>query len=43
MGKILVTAMVLVSVAFLATGCANTMHGAGRDIERAGQKIQESF
>jgi predicted small secreted protein len=26
---------------FLATGC-RTMHGAGQDIERAGEKIQEN-
>jgi predicted small secreted protein len=25
------------------TGCSNTFNGAGRDIEHAGQKIQQTF
>lgn len=25
------------------TGCANTLEGIGRDIEHAGEKIQETF
>jgi predicted small secreted protein len=31
--------MAIVLVAFFATGC-NTMSGAGKDIERGGEKIQ---
>lgn len=37
--KILVLAMALLMTS-LAAGC-NTIHGAGKDIERGGQKIQE--
>jgi entericidin B len=33
------TIMAVVLVAFFATGC-NTMSGAGKDIERGGEKIQ---
>ena len=25
------------------TGCSNTLHGAGRDIEKAGEAIQDAF
>jgi len=32
---------VLLAVASLAAGC-NTMHGAGQDIERGGEKIQNA-
>jgi len=28
---------------FILSACANTLDGAGRDIERAGEKIQETF
>jgi entericidin B len=30
----------LLAVAFILTGC-NTMEGAGKDIERGGEKIQD--
>jgi entericidin B len=33
------TVMAIVLVAFFATAC-NTMEGAGRDIEKGGEKIQ---
>lgn len=33
---------ILLAVAALAGGCKNTLHGAGEDIERRGEKIQES-
>jgi entericidin B len=40
--KIMVrTLMAVLLVAFFATGC-NTMQGAGKDIERGGEKIQGS-
>lgn len=32
--------LVLAFAAF-AAGCTNTMHGAGEDIERGGEKIQQ--
>lgn len=35
------TLLALALVAFFAVGC-NTMQGAGKDIERAGEKIQGS-
>ena len=28
-------------LAFVSTGCKNTAHGAGKDIENMGEKIQE--
>ncbi len=31
----------LVLIALLGTGCKNTAHGAGRDIENMGEKLQE--
>jgi predicted small secreted protein len=31
----------IVSVAALVAGCKNTAHGAGEDIEKMGEKIQE--
>lgn len=32
---------IVLSIAAFTAGC-NTMHGAGQDIERGGEKIQES-
>ncbi|WP_397474969.1 entericidin A/B family lipoprotein [Pusillimonas sp.] len=32
---------IILALAALA-GCKNTFHGAGQDIERGGEKIQES-
>jgi entericidin B len=43
-GKIfrrVVVALFLASAFTTMTGC-NTMHGAGRDIERGGEKIQDA-
>ena len=31
----------LVLLVTIGTGCRNTAHGVGQDIERAGEKIQE--
>jgi len=33
---------ILLAIAALTGGCKNTFHGAGEDIERGGEKIQES-
>ena len=33
---------ILLALAAMAGGCTNTMHGAGQDIERGGERIQES-
>lgn len=41
MKKFLLTLAALCSVAVITTAC-NTMEGAGRDIERAGEKIESS-
>ena len=39
--KLLLTLITLAVGAFLFSGC-QTMEGAGKDIERAGEKIQEN-
>lgn len=36
----LLTPLLITGLAVVFTGC-NTMHGAGKDIERGGEKIQE--
>lgn len=36
----LVTSLLITGLAVVFSGC-NTMHGAGKDIERGGEKIQE--
>lgn len=42
--KIPFTTLLSVCLMTLAlAACANTFDGAGRDIERAGQKIQDTF
>lgn len=41
MKKFILTLAALCSVAVFTTGC-NTIEGAGRDIERAGEKIENS-
>lgn len=41
MKKLILTLAALASVAVFTTAC-NTMEGAGRDIERAGEKIENS-
>jgi predicted small secreted protein len=33
--------LVVVFLVSVATGCKNTAHGAGKDIEKMGEKIQE--
>jgi predicted small secreted protein len=39
--KQIILALAFLSVVLTAVGCKNTAHGAGQDIERAGEKIQE--
>lgn len=39
--KQIILAIAFASVLFTAVGCKNTAHGAGEDIERAGEKIQD--
>ena len=34
-------ALISIFLALSSTGCRNTAHGAGEDIERMGDKIQE--
>ncbi len=41
MKKIILTLAALCSVAVFTTGC-NTIEGAGKDIERTGEKIENS-
>lgn len=41
MKKIILTLAALCSVVVFTAGC-NTMQGAGKDIERAGEKIQDN-
>jgi predicted small secreted protein len=40
--KIIRFALLIVGLAFLGIGCRNTAHGAGRDIERMGDKVQDA-
>ena len=40
MKSILMTLLAVCTLAFV-TGCKNTARGAGKDIEKAGDKIQE--
>tara|TARA_R110002072_G_scaffold297951_1_gene471250 strand:- start:584 stop:712 length:129 start_codon:yes stop_codon:yes gene_type:complete len=42
MKKLLTLAVLVVATASLGA-CANTLDGAGRDISKAGDKIQETF
>lgn len=37
----IIVVMMLISFSFLA-GCENTMHGFGKDMEKAGENIQKS-
>lgn len=41
MKKLLLTLAALCSVAAITTAC-NTIEGAGKDVERAGEKIEKS-
>lgn len=38
---ILILLFVTTLLAIVSTGCKNTAHGFGRDVEKAGDKIQE--
>jgi len=40
--KARVWASIVLALAAMAGGCTNTLHGAGEDIERGGERIQES-
>lgn len=42
MNKAILCLSLIIMSASLAA-CANTLDGAGRDIERAGEKIQDTF
>ena len=42
MRKLILFACFVTVAGFLA-GCSNTLDGAGKDIERAGEKIQDTF
>ncbi len=39
----LIRTMLAVALLFTLSACSNTMHGMGRDIENAGEKIQKTF
>ena len=39
--KKIILAMMLAVYALAVVGCKHTAHGAGQDIERAGEKIQD--
>lgn len=41
MKRTILTIMLAVYAIALVTGCKHTAHGAGEDMERAGEKIQE--
>jgi predicted small secreted protein len=41
MKKILLAAMLAIYACAVGTGCKHTAHGAGEDIEKVGEKIQE--
>lgn len=41
--KVLAPVLLIVLVPMLLSACGNTLNGAGRDIESAGQKIQKTF
>ena len=41
MERIFVLTAVLAFLLVAGTGCKNTAHGAGEDIEKVGEKIQE--
>ncbi len=41
MKKHILISLVVIIVALGATGCKNTAHGMGKDIERTGEKIQD--
>lgn len=41
--KKLLMLVCLLSMGGAVAGCSNTMEGAGRDIEKAGEKVQDTF
>lgn len=43
MKKTVFKVLALVLIPMLLSACGNTLDGAGRDIENAGQKIQKTF
>ena len=40
--KLFIAIMALFMMGATVSACTNTVHGAGQDIERAGENIQES-
>ncbi len=42
MKKVALVVCLFVMAGFVS-GCSNTLEGAGRDIEKTGEKIQETF
>lgn len=43
MRKTLLTVAAIILTGSLITGCTNTFNGAGRDIEHAGEWVQDTF
>ncbi|MCB9988141.1 MAG: entericidin A/B family lipoprotein [Rhodospirillales bacterium] len=43
MSKGLLIVFLAVMIMPFLTGCGNTLEGVGRDVERAGEKIQDAF
>ena len=43
MRKTILTAAAILMAGSLITGCTNTFDGAGRDIENAGEWVQDTF
>ncbi len=41
--KKLLMLVCLLSMGGVVAGCSNTLEGAGRDIEKAGEKVQDTF
>ena len=41
--KAILTGVFLAVVGLSVAACSNTLDGAGRDIEKAGEKIQRTF
>jgi predicted small secreted protein len=39
--RTLISLLAAAVLVIFGTGCKNTAHGAGKDIEKAGEKIQE--
>lgn len=43
MKKIILMGAIMLCASLAVSACSNTLDGAGRDIERAGEKIQGAF